>query len=86
MPASSVTLGAMLDSEDTLVTPRSCSAWAVKAEMAMGTFCTFSARFCAVTTISSTAAAGAAEGAAPCAMAGAVHRTAEIATMLAVVK
>jgi hypothetical protein len=42
----------MLERDETLVTARSCKAEAVKALIAIGTSCTFSARFCAVTTIS----------------------------------
>ena|SRR5438552_9903041 len=55
-PASSVTFGVRLESEATSPTARSCRASAVKAEMAIGTCCTFSERFCAVTTISSSMA------------------------------
>jgi len=44
----------MPDNCDTSPTARSFSALAVNAEMAIGTFWTFSLRFCAVTTISST--------------------------------
>jgi hypothetical protein len=52
VPASSETFGEMFASEDTSPTARSLSELAVKAEIAIGTCWTFSARFCAVTTIS----------------------------------
>lgn len=45
-------MGAIADSWAMLVTARSFSVSAVKAEIAIGTSCTFSDRFCAVTTIS----------------------------------
>jgi hypothetical protein len=50
--ASSVTLGVMPESAETLPTARSCSVSALNALIAIGTSCTSSARFCAVTTIS----------------------------------
>ncbi|MGF7171843.1 hypothetical protein FHS91_003545 [Sphingobium xanthum] len=48
---SSVTLGAIPDRTETSETAHSFRALDVKALMAIGTSCTFSARFCAVTTI-----------------------------------
>ncbi|MFD2783783.1 hypothetical protein ACFS32_25235 [Novosphingobium pokkalii] len=74
VPPSRLTLGASAESDETLVTARSLSDDAVNAEIAIGTVCTFCARFCAVTTISwippcGCAAAPSAGGAASCASA-----------------
>ena len=49
---SSVTLGEIEVSDDTSLTARSFRDSAVKADIAIGTSWTFSARFCAVTMIS----------------------------------
>ena len=75
--ASNVTLGETEVSAETSPTARSFSAAAVNAEIAIGTFCTFSERFCAVTTISwmPPLAAGAASAGLACAWAVPVIRT-----------
>ncbi len=53
VPPSRLTLGAMPLNAEISATARSFSAVPPNAEIAIGTSCTFSTRFCAVTTISS---------------------------------
>jgi hypothetical protein len=74
VPPSRLTFGAREDSDATDVTARSLSAVEVNAEMAIGTSCTFSARFWAVTTISSMPPPASSCGGASCAQTGAAVR------------